>query len=199
MYDTVLGVMVGVGLAAACGFRVFVPLLVLAVAHRAGAVTLGTGTAWLGSDAALVALSVATLLEVVAYWAPWLDHALDTVATPAAVVAGTLAAGSQLADLGPFMQWACALVAGGGIAGAVQAGTVLTRTTSTVTTAGLANPVVSTVESAGSAVLSVVAVVAPVVGVAAVVLVVAALGWTAWRVRGRIRGGLWGRAAGAAR
>lgn len=185
MYDTILGVIIGLGLAAACGFRVFVPLLVLSVAHRAGAVELGSGTAWIGSDAALIALVSATVLEVAAYWVPWIDHALDAAATPAAVVAGTLAAGSQLADLGPMMQWACALVAGGGIAGAVQATTVVTRAASTVTTAGLANPVISAAESAGSAVLAALAVVAPFVAAAAVFAILGFVGWTLLRWRSR--------------
>lgn len=185
MYETILGVMVGLGLAAACGFRVFVPLLVLSIAHRAGAVQLGSGTSWIGSDAALIALASATLLEVIGYWVPWLDHLLDTAATPAAVIAGTLVAGSQMADLGPMMQWACALIAGGGIAGVVQASTVVTRATSTVTTAGLANPIVATVESAGSAILAALAVVAPVIAAAAVVMILASVGWVLWRWRQR--------------
>ncbi len=181
MYESILGVTIGLGLAAACGFRVFVPMLVLSVAHRAGAVELGSGTAWLGSDAALVALASATVLEIAAYWVPWIDHALDTAATPAAVVAGTLVAGSQMADLGPMMQWACAIIAGGGIAGAVQASTVVTRAASTVTTAGLANPVISAAESAGSAVLAVLAVIAPFVAAAAVVVVLGFVGWAGYR------------------
>jgi hypothetical protein len=148
-------------------------------------VNLGHGTAWIGSDAALVALATATLLEVVAYWVPWLDHVLDTAATPAAVVAGTLVAGSQMADLGPFMQWACALIAGGGVAAAVQASTVLTRATSTVTTAGLANPVIATVESAGAAVLSALAVVAPIVAGVVLVGLLGFVGWALLRWRRR--------------
>jgi len=188
MYDSLLGIMVGLGLAAACGFRVFVPLLVLAVAHRSGAADLGTGTAWLGSDAALVALATATLLEIVAYWVPWLDHLLDTAATPAAVIAGTLVAGSQMADLGPFMQWAAALIAGGGVAAVVQTATVVARAASTATTGGLVNPVVSTVESAGAVVLSVVAVIAPFVAGGLMLSLLAIGVWVLvrfWRTRQR--------------
>lgn len=185
MYDTILGILMGLGLAAACGFRVFVPMFVLAIAHRAGAVELGPGTAWLGSTPAVVALGTATLLEVVGYWVPWLDHLLDSVATPAAVVAGTLVAGSQLADLGPMMQWGCALIAGGGVAAAVQATTVVARAGSTATTAGIANPVIATVESAGAAALSVVSVVAPIVAGVLLLGVLVVVAWTLWRWRGR--------------
>lgn len=187
MYESFLGILMGLGLAAACGFRVFVPVFVLAIAHRAGAVELGSGTAWLGSTPALVALGTATLLEVVAYWVPWLDHALDTVATPAAVVAGTLVAGSQLAEMGPFMRWGCALIAGGGVAATVQATTVVTRAGSTATTGGLANPVVATVESAGAAALSVVSVLAPIVAGVLLLAVLAVAVRTLWRWRSRRR------------
>jgi hypothetical protein len=185
MYDTILGIAMGLGLAAACGFRVFVPLTVLAVAHRAGAVDLGHGTAWLGSDAALIALGTATLLEIVAYWVPWLDHALDVVAAPAAVIAGTLAAGSQLADLGPMLQWGSALIAGGGMAAAAKTTSIATRATSTVATAGVGNPVISTIESAAAAVLSVVAIVAPIVAGLILLALLSVVGW--WLVRRRRR------------
>jgi hypothetical protein len=71
-------------------------MLVLCVAARAGVVPLSASMAWLASTPALVALSVATVLEIAAYKVPWLDHALDTVASPAAVIAGTLITASQL-------------------------------------------------------------------------------------------------------
>lgn len=183
--ETVLGVMIGLGLAAACGFRVFVPMLVLSVAAKAGAVHLGSGFSWIASDGALAAFATASLLEVLGYWVPWIDHALDVAASPAAIVAGTLVAGSQLADLGPMLQWTCAIIAGGGIAAAVQATSVTTRAASTISTAGLGNPIISTVHSAGSVVLSLLAVVAPFLGAACVALILAAIGFSAWRWRRR--------------
>ncbi len=188
IYETVLGVMVGLGLAAACGFRVFVPLLVLAVAARAGQVSLGSGMSWIGSDAAIVAFATASLLEVVAYWVPWLDHALDVVASPAAVVAGSIVAGSQFVDVGgsagPMLRWAAAIVAGGGLAGAVQATSVATRAVSTVTTAGMGNPIVSAAESVWAVVMSIVAVVAPIAAGVLVLVVLGVIGWRVFRWRG---------------
>jgi Domain of unknown function (DUF4126) len=170
-----LAILIGVGLAAACGFRVFVPLLVLAVAAKAGAVGLSTNLAWIGSTEALVALGTASMLEIVAYKVPWLDHALDTIASPAAVIAGTIVAASQAGQIsfianspsGAMMQWGLGLIAGGVAAGAVQAATVTTRLVSTGTTGGLANPLVATAESVSAVVLSVLAVVAPVLAFAA--------------------------------
>lgn len=186
MYDALLGTLMGLGLAAACGFRVFVPLLVLAIAARAGQVGLADNFAWLASDAAIVAFASASVLELAAYLVPWVDHGLDAVASPAAIVAGTLVVGSQMADLGPVMQWACAIIAGGGLAGAVQATSVGTRAVSTVSTAGIANPIISTVHTASSAAVSVLAIIAPI----ALVFLAACLflvgGRWAWRRQRRL-------------
>ena len=167
--ETALSVLVGLGLSAACGFRVFVPLLVASIAARSGHLTLATGFDWMGSDAALIAFGVATALEIGGYYIPWVDHLLDTVATPAAVVAGTLVTASLVTDMSPFLRWSLAVIAGGGIAGAVQVTTVVTRAASTASTGGLANPLVATAELGGSVVTSLMALIVPV---ATVVLVV---------------------------
>ncbi|MEW6268276.1 MAG: DUF4126 domain-containing protein [Thermodesulfobacteriota bacterium] len=98
-----VSVALGIGLAAACGLRVFLPLLVVGVAARHGYLTLGEGFGWLASDAALVALGTATVIEVVAYHVPFLDHLLDVLATPSAVVAGTVATASVLTDVPPVV------------------------------------------------------------------------------------------------
>jgi hypothetical protein len=167
--ETALSILVGLGLSAACGFRVFVPLLAVSIAARSGHLSLATGFDWMGSDAALVAFGVATALEIAGYYLPWVDHLLDTVATPAAVVAGTLVTASMVTDLSPFLRWSLAVIAGGGIAGAVQVTTVLTRAASTASTGGLANPLVATAELGGSVVTSLMALIVPV---ATVVLLV---------------------------
>ncbi len=179
--ETVLSVLVGLGLSAACGFRVFVPLLVAGVASRAGHLHLAEGFAWMGSDAALIALSVATVLEIVAYYVPWLDNFLDSVATPAAVVAGTLITASMITDTEPFLKWTLAAIAGGGLAGVVQVGTVVTRGASTATTGGLANPVVATAELGSSVAASLLSLVVPLV---VVITVVGVVGFgSVWYVR----------------
>ncbi len=169
MIDTVASIFAGVGLAAACGFRVFVPLLVLSVAAILGAVPLAGDFAWLASTPALIALATATVMEIAAYYVPWLDHALDVVATPAAVLAGVVTTAAVVSDLSPVIRWTLAIVAGGGVAGAVQGATVLLRLKSGVTTAGVGNPLVSTGETASSTVTSVLAVVVPVIAFALVV------------------------------
>ena len=160
--ETLLSVFVGIGLSAACGFRVFVPLLVMSIASLSGHLTLAHGFEWIGTYPALISLSVATCLEIAGYYIPWLDHFLDTLATPASIVAGTVVTASAVGDMSPFLKWTLAVIAGGGAAGLVQGATVLTRAASTATTGGLANPMVSTIELAGATITSVLALVAPV-------------------------------------
>lgn len=157
-----LSVCLGLGLAAAAGFRVFVPPLVASLAARADWVELGGGFDWMASDAALAAFAVATGLEVLAYYVPWVDNLLDTVATPTAVVAGILVSGALFTDMHPLLRWSLAIFAGGTVATSVQALTVAARAASSLGTGGLGNPVVSTLETVGSAALSALAVLVPV-------------------------------------
>jgi hypothetical protein len=175
--ETLMGVGMGIGLAAACGFRVFVPLLVLAVASRAGMAHLSEHTQWLGSTPALIALSVACLVEVVAYWVPSVDHALDVVAAPAALVAGTLAAASQFGDFGPALSWGLAAIAGGSAAGASTALNIFTRGLGTITTGGVFNPIISAAQGITGTVLSVLSVLVPLVALVLVALLAAGLAW----------------------
>lgn len=160
--ETLTAIAVGIGLSAACGFRVFVPLLVMNLASLSGQLHLSPGFAWIGSSYATVAFGTATILEVLGYYIPWFDHALDVVATPAAVIAGTVATASMVTDMSPFLKWTLALIAGGGIAGVVQGATVLLRAKSSLLTAGTGNPLVSTLELAGSVITALLAILVPV-------------------------------------
>ncbi len=169
--DIMISIALGVGLAAATGLRVFLPLLVMSIAAWSGHLTLGADFQWLASLPAVVMLGVAAALEVAAYYVPGLDNLLDAIATPAALVAGTIAAAAVLTDLPPLVTWTAAVIAGGGAAGLTQGVTALLRAKSTLGTGGLANPVIATGELGGALGLSLLAIVAPVV---ALIVVVAA-------------------------
>lgn len=172
--DVVVPLAIGLGLAAACGFRVFVPLLAASIAAHVGHLQLAGGFDWIGSTAAMIAFATATVLEVGAYYVPWLDHALDAVTTPAAVLAGIFASASVIVDLPPLIKWAVVLVGGGGIAGLTQTATVALRAKSGLLTAGIGNPVVSTIELITSALTSLLAIVVPLVALALVIVMVVA-------------------------
>ncbi len=167
----------GVGLAAACGFRIFVPLLIVSLASHAGHISLAEGFEWLDSTPAIICLSVAVILEVGAYYIPWLDNLLDSIATPCAVIAGTLLAAAMISGMSPWLKWTLAVIAGGGAAGLVQTVTVAVRGASTAGTGGIATPVISTAELGGSAALGGLAVFAPVAAIIAFPCVTGFLGW----------------------
>ena len=161
--QTLFHIALAAGLSAAVGFRIFVPFTVISAAALGGHLELSPGFEWIGTYPALVVFGTATVLEIAAYYVPWLDNFLDTVATPAAIVAGAVVTASVVGDISPLLRWTLAIIAGGGIAGAVQAGTVLLRGASTVTTGGLGNPVVATMEAAGSFSLSTLTVFLPLI------------------------------------
>ena len=144
--EFILAICLGIGLSAASGFRVFVPLLGMSAAALAGQVGLSPEFAWVGSWPAFACFATATALEIAAYYVPWIDNALDTIATPAAVVAGTILTAAVLGDAQPLVKWSLAVIAGGGIAGLVQTGTVALRGTSSIATGGFANWIVATGE-----------------------------------------------------
>lgn len=173
--ENFLAICVGIGLSAACGFRVFVPLLVTSIAAHSGHLHLAKSFAWIGSDTALVAFAIATCVEVGGYYIPWVDNLLDTLATPAAVVAGTIVMASMVTDMSPFLKWTLAVIAGGGTAGMVQAGTVLVRGASSAATGGLANPLFATVELGGSLLASILAVAAPFLAILGMLVVIGLL------------------------
>ena len=156
-----LGLVIGIGLSAACGFRVFVPLLGISIATMTGYLTLSPGFQWIGSWPAFVAFSTATILEMAAYSIPWLDHVMDMITTPAAVVAGAMVTASMIGEMNPLLKWSLAIIAGGGTAGLVQAGTVMLRGASSVTTGGVGNVLVSAGEMIGSILTTLLALMIP--------------------------------------
>jgi len=168
--DLVLAIAMGVGLAAAVGFRVFVPMLVLSIAAYTGHLTLSSGLAWLGAPAALVMLSVAAALEILAYYIPGVDNALDVIAAPSALIAGTVVSAAVMTDLPPMVKWTAAVIAGGGAAGLTHGLTSLLRAKSTLVTAGLGNHVVATGELGGALLVALLALAAPLASVGVVIL-----------------------------
>jgi hypothetical protein len=168
--EPLLAICAGIALAAASGFRVFVPMLALGIAARSNLINPSAGLEWVESFPAMVVFGTATVAEIAAYYVPWVDNALDTVTTPGSVVAGSLAAAAAMGDVDPAIKWTLAIVAGGGAAAVVQGGTVLTRALSSATTGGVGNPAVSTGEAAGSILLSILAIVVPLIAAALVAL-----------------------------
>lgn len=170
--EILLSIGLGVGLAAACGFRIFLPVLVMGLAARGGYLELTEGFEWMAGSPALLTFAVAVTCELFAYYIPWFDNLLDTVAMPGAVTAGILVGAANIETATPVLDWSLAAVAGGGSAAAVQMGTTMLRGATTAVTAGLGNPVVSTGENGAAIGLSVLAIVVPVLALATVLMLV---------------------------
>ena len=183
--DLALSIALGVVLAAATGFRVFLPMFIVSGAAYTGHLSLDNSFAWLGTPFALTMLSAAALVEVLAYYVPGVDNLLDAVATPAAFVAGTIVSAAVMTDLPPMAKWMAAVIAGGGTASFIQGVTTILRAKSTVVTGGFGNPVIATGELDGSVLLSLLALAAPLAAFAVVILLL----WLALRLIRRKRQG----------
>lgn len=180
----IISAFIGIGLSAATGFRVFLPMFAVSLASYFHWIPMSESFEWLAGLPALITTGIATVVEVLAYYIPFVDHLLDTVSVPLATVAGSVLFASQFADLGTFPQWALALIAGGGTAATISSGFAGIRAASTATTGGLGNAVVGTTETAGAGVMTILAMVAPVIAaILAIVLLILIViyGRKAWR------------------
>ncbi len=180
----VLSAFMGIGLAAATGFRVFLPMFAVSLASYMGWIPMNENFHWLAGLPVLITTGIATVVEILAYYIPFIDHLLDTMSIPLATIAGSVMFASQFADMGTFPQWALALIAGGGTAAAISSGFAGTRVASTATTGSLGNSVVATTETAGAGIMSVLAMAAPIIAfIATIILIVIVLilGRKLWR------------------
>lgn len=184
IWSYILSAFIGIGLAAASGFRVFMPMFAVSLASFMGWIDMPETFAWLSGLPTLITTGIAMLLEILAYYIPFVDNILDSINIPLAAVAGSVLFASQFTGLEAFPQWALALIAGGGTAATISAGFAGTRAASSTTTGGLGNSVVATTETAGAGILSALAFAAPIIaGIAAIalVIVVIVLGRKIWQ------------------
>jgi Domain of unknown function (DUF4126) len=188
--ETLVALALGIALAAAVGLRIFVPLLVIAVAAWSGKIHVAPSFAWLATVPAMAMLGVAAVVEIAAYYIPGVDNLLDAIATPVALGAGTMMVAAPLWDMPPLLKWTAAVIAGGGAAGLTHGVTALLRAKSTVATGGLANPVVATTELGGALGLSLLALALPVIALLLVVVMTVGVFWMLRRLRGRMASGL---------
>ena len=177
----IMATLMGISLAAASGFRVFLPPFLLSLAARFNVVwfldidLIGTQFEFFTSTLSIVVLGIATVAEFAAFYAPWIDNALDTIATPASIMAGVAMTAIVLEGNDPIIQWTVAIVAGGGVAATIQSATVATRGLSSTFTFGLGNSAVATGENVASVALTLIAILIPFLSALFVLLMVALL------------------------
>jgi hypothetical protein len=184
-YSFIPAIAMGIALSATAGFRVFVPMLAGALAAKFGVINTPADMDWLGSWTAIIVFATAAIAEIGAYYIPFIDNVLDTIATPLSVAAGTVLASSILpiADQEAWLRWGVALLAGGSAAGTIQLGTGLLRLFSSKATVGTGNAVVSTGENAAAVGGSILSFLIPVV---MAVLLIGLVVWIIAKVVGRL-------------
>lgn len=182
--NILVSVATGIALAAAAGFRAFVPLLAAGLAIHFGWVEPARGFDWLGEPVVLVALGVATAAEIAAYYVPGVDHVLDLIGAPVAVATGIVAAAGVMVGLPDWLRWLTAIGAGGAVATAGHALNAVGRAKTGAASGGVGNPAYSTAELAGSVAISALAFLLPVI--ALVLLVALAAWWLQRRRRPRV-------------
>ncbi len=175
--NLILSILMGLGLSASCGFRVFAPFLMMGIASQAGYLNLSSSFLWVAETYAIITFAVATIIEIGAYYIPWLDNLLDSIATPIAAIAGTLATASVAPEMSPLLHWTIAAMGGGGLSVGVKLSSAAIRGASTLTTAGTGNFIVSSAETSSSFVVSVIAITVPIL----VLLLLAVLAYFFYR------------------
>ena len=168
-----LSVATGIALAAAAGFRAFVPLLAAGLAIHFGYVEAAPGFAWLGEPVVLIALAIATVTEIAAYYIPGVDHVLDVIGSPVAVAAGIVAAASVMVGLPDWLRWFAAIGLGGAVTTTGHALTAIGRAKTGAVSGGLGNPVFATGELAGSLLLATFALLLPFIALVLVIAIIA--------------------------
>jgi len=169
--ETIISIFLGIGLAASVGFRIFLPLFALSLAAYFDVWELNDSWQWIGSLAAVITLGVATVVEIFAYFIPWVDNLLDSFAVPLAAIAGTAVMVSTVANLDPVVTWSLAIIAGGGTATAIKGAGAAGRMASTATTGGLGNPIVSTVETGTALAVTTASIFAPILAIIMVIII----------------------------
>jgi uncharacterized membrane protein len=182
-----LGLLLGLGLSASTGLNTFLPLLLLSAAARfnVAGVELGTKFDWLTSDAAMITLIIACVVELIADKIPAVDHFLDSAGTIVRPVAGAVASASVLTGVDPMVAAVLGIIVGAPTSLGMHTLKAGTRVASSATTFGCANPVISIIEDVIAFALSVLSIFLPIV----VPFALAALVWMLWRLMVRIRRG----------
>lgn len=192
-----LELLTGTGLAAAAGLNAYIPLLLVGLSSRfLDWIQLPPAWAWLENEWVLVVLGVLFVIEVIADKIPVVDTVNDWIQTVVRPAAGGILFGSgtssetiAVTDPAEFFasnQWV-PIVIGIVLSLVVHAGKTFGRPAANAVTAGVAAPVLSTLEDIASVVLSLLAIVFPILVIVGVVGLAAGLVTLVRRMRRKRR------------
>jgi hypothetical protein len=181
IWHIVFALLMGFSLAATCGLRAFLPLLIISIGAKAGIITLSQSFDWMQSWPALICFGSATLIEIVGDKFPVVDHFLDSIGIVIRPVAGALAATSLIQGLDPLTTLVIGIIMGSAIAGVTHTIKASTRLASTAFTAGIANPLLSLLEDVATFFTGALSLVLPWITAIAVVVALIVAGRIAFR------------------
>ena len=178
----ITGLSLGLALAATCGLRAFLPLLVVGALGALGHIELSESFVWMTTPLALMCLGSAVLVELVGDKIPVVDHLLDVAAIVVKPIAAMIATAAVMTELDPVLTAVIGLVLGGSLAQGVHLVKAKLRLLSSAMTATIANPFVSVFEDVLALVATLVAFVMPLV-VFALAVAVSVWGFRSWCLR----------------
>jgi len=161
----------GVGLSTASGLNAFVPLLVVGLLGRTGLIHLNSPWDFVTHPVALILLALLGFADFIADKIPGVDHVMHGFGLVLHPVVGAvlfLMASDAAGTVHPVLAAVVGLV----LAGGTHVGRMAVRPISTVTTGGLANPLVSLIEDSVALLMSVLVVVVPVCGALLLLLII---------------------------
>jgi hypothetical protein len=183
--DGIVGIFTSFGLSSSAGLNAYLPLLVVAL--------VGRFTDWIKLNEPFDALTswwvigllvVLTAIEIIADKIPVVDSTNDVIQTAIRPIAGAIlfaANTNAIADIHPVLAMVCGLL----VAGTVHVVKSTARPLVTASTAGMANPVVSTGEDILSALTAFLSILLPVLLAIVLLLATAIIGWWLWSIRRR--------------
>jgi hypothetical protein len=154
------GIFTAFGLSASAGLNAYLPLLIVAICARLKILTLQKPFDVMESWWVIGVLAVLLVIEVLVDKVPAADTVNDIINTVIRPAAGAIlfaASANIVTDLSPVISIILGLL----VAGGVHAIKATARPVITATTAGVGNPVVSTIEDVVSGVTSLVAILLP--------------------------------------
>ncbi len=183
-----MAIIMGICLSACCGFRIFTPFFMLSLCNYCdpGMIPLAESMEFICDLPALIGLGTATVFEMLAFYIPWVDNLLGTIATPVAGFAGILLGALVLHDIHPFFQWALAII-GGGTAVGINVSTETIRLGSSTFTGGLGNFIVSTTENVLVIISSLTAILIPAAAIILLIIIIIMLFMIGRRIIKRTR------------
>jgi hypothetical protein len=186
--DAITGLATGLGLSSSAGLNAYLPLLIVSlVARFTDWIMLNEPWSALTNGWIIALLAVLLAVEVVADKIPAVDHVNDVIQTFVRPLAGAIlfaASSNVVADIHPVLAMACGLV----VAGGVHVVKATARPVVTATTAGVGNPIVSTIEDVTSALVALLSILIPtLIALLLLLLLVVVVGWYWRRRRARSR------------